>query len=602
MKDLREKKPIYLYNTLIIEGVDRTVYTLENPRPIINIDTGLDCVVLIRHLVKEQDINYIYIDDNFDSILYKTVYELMRDPGLLPDPLTYTYLIKDTGQFISLQIWHEKIKILEFRSLELLCKKAPTRESLISAINVFTWTLGVTASATCMNEYKMWEWFDVKEYFWALPRLNKIPMVDTDNKDEIASSTVEDFCRDSYNGGYINYFCKLRKVYKNVTVFDCNSLYPYVMRKTTLPFGKPIQKVVSYGKFGIQFPEYLFKNNTMQALNSCKVQGLGEEWKTVEEEDENPFCDGLGLRPWERVIQGDTCYIITKKIRINPYSYHYVFLSIELLWAELRKDGVKCMKFTASSKGHTDTKQYDDKYLCKQALPMTLTQDDFILLIENYKCSFRFTGCCVFMAYNDMFNIYVDKFWNWKTGTDPDKRLYGKIMLNAISGRMGSPYKRQNGILNLSEDESGLVLNYEEQDIKTTWGSVAVASAITSRGKHITVDIIRKNRNRVLYSDTDSVHVLGSTIPDGIEVDPVEMGKWKIEHKFKEVIYLDRKKYIGEENNGYKITMAGVETGTQDDIETLVNSTGLEYLENNTLTVMQTVEVNGHKMEYPLEI
>ena len=50
-----------------------------------------------------------------------------------------------------------------------------------------------------------------------------------------------------------------------------------------------------------------------------------------------------------------------------------------------------------------------------------------------------------------------------------------------------------------------------------------------------------------MYSDTDSIHLTGFEIPESIEIDPVMLGKWKVEAYFERARFLQQKRYIEEE-------------------------------------------------------
>lgn len=53
---------------------------------------------------------------------------------------------------------------------------------------------------------------------------------------------IDEFCRKSYKGGYVYANPKyINKVLENVSSYDVNSLYPYVMYTYLLPFGHPVK-------------------------------------------------------------------------------------------------------------------------------------------------------------------------------------------------------------------------------------------------------------------------------------------------------------------------------------------------------------------------
>ena len=84
-----------------------------------------------------------------------------------------------------------------------------------------------------------------------------------------------------------------------------------------------------------------------------------------------------------------------------------------------------------------------------------------------------------------------------------------------------------------------------------------MASFITAYARYKTITSAQRNIERFLYADTDSLHLLGTEIPD-LEVDPVKLGAWKHESTFSRGKYLRQKSYIGEIDGDVKVTCAGM--------------------------------------------
>lgn len=69
------------------------------------------------------------------------------------------------------------------------------------------------------------------------------------------------------------------------------------------------------------------------------------------------------------------------------------------------------------------------------------------------------------------------------------------------------------------------------------------------------------NKNLWLYTDTDSCHCLlnKEELKEIIDIDPVELGKWKIETEFKQAKYIKQKTYILKKlDDSIKIVCAGM--------------------------------------------
>jgi hypothetical protein len=69
---------------------------------------------------------------------------------------------------------------------------------------------------------------------------------------------------------------------------------------------------------------------------------------------------------------------------------------------------------------------------------------------------------------------------------------------------------------------------------------------ITSWARYTTITAAQKCFDRILYCDTDSIHILGTEIPEVIKdvVDPNKLGYWKHESTFKRAKFLKQKTYV----------------------------------------------------------
>lgn len=102
-------------------------------------------------------------------------------------------------------------------------------------------------------------------------------------------------------------------------------------------------------------------------------------------------------------------------------------------------------------------------------------------------------------------------------------------------------------------------------------GYIPAGAFITSYARETTTRVCQKiidysikkyGKNLFYYTDTDSAHS-GLTEEElkqaGIDIDPVELGKWKLEGKFKQAKFIKQKCYIEKmENDEIKIICAGM--------------------------------------------
>ena len=74
----------------------------------------------------------------------------------------------------------------------------------------------------------------------------------------------------------------------------------------------------------------------------------------------------------------------------------------------------------------------------------------------------------------------------------------------------------------------------------------------------MTITSAQKLYHRFIYADTDSLHLIGTEIPDCLEVDDKELGKWAHESTFTRARFIRPKTYIEEINGKLCVTCAGL--------------------------------------------
>lgn len=223
-----------------------------------------------------------------------------------------------------------------------------------------------------------------------------------------------------------------------------------------------------------------------------------------------------------------------------------------------------------------------------QIITLTLTNIDLELFLENYDVyELEYVNGWKFKGASGMFDQYIDYWTEIKIQATKDKnaglRAIAKLYLNSLYGKFAtSPYVR-SAIPYLGED--GVVhyhkTEYEERDSIY----VPIGAFITAIARNKTIRSAQSVYDRYLYSDTDSIHIRGTDIPDCLEVDDYKLGAWKCESKFERARFIRQKCYIEDEiiteeeynskmlefpylcrktENGYrfmKVTVAGLPVG-----------------------------------------
>lgn len=182
----------------------------------------------------------------------------------------------------------------------------------------------------------------------------------------------------------------------------------------------------------------------------------------------------------------------------------------------------------------------------KEPIPLILSSVDLELLYEHYDILYiEFINGWKFKASNSHFKAYIDYWMKVKMKNTGAIRELAKLMLNSLYGKFGSscnvtgriPYL-ENNILKWKNGEA------EYKDPVYT----ALAVFVTANARKITISTAQACFDRIIYCDTDSIHLVETNVPDEIKeiVHPKKLGYWKHESTFTRGRFLRAKTYIEE--------------------------------------------------------
>ena len=204
-----------------------------------------------------------------------------------------------------------------------------------------------------------------------------------------------------------------------------------------------------------------------------------------------------------------------------------------------------------------------------ELVELTLTSVDLKLFFDHYDViTYRPIDGMKFHQKIGLFDEYIDH-WNQEKmdaakDHNPSKRALAKLMNNNLYGKFGT-YIDGAGKYPVLED--GIVHYKRGERTVRNPVYIPVACFVTAYARNVTIRSAQAVYDRFAYADTDSLHLVGLHEPDGLWVDPYELGAWKHESTFVKAKFLRAKTYIEygcdgteikEDELSLKVTCAGM--------------------------------------------
>lgn len=195
----------------------------------------------------------------------------------------------------------------------------------------------------------------------------------------------------------------------------------------------------------------------------------------------------------------------------------------------------------------------EDVTLCLTSVDLEMFLEHYEVYNLEYHCGWKFKSTI------GLFKDYIDK-WNAvkmesTLNGNQAMRTLAKLMLNSLYGKFA-----------LNPNVQSKIPWYDNGAIKYKLGAketrepiyIPVGTFITAWARHKTITSAQKVYDRFIYADTDSLHLTGTELPEGLEIDPVQLGAWKHESTFSRARFLRQKSYIEEIDGKLHITCAGM--------------------------------------------
>ena len=182
-----------------------------------------------------------------------------------------------------------------------------------------------------------------------------------------------------------------------------------------------------------------------------------------------------------------------------------------------------------------------------EPITMMLTNVDWALINECYAVDvIAYGSTYYFRGVAGLFKEYVDAGMVGKMNAkSPGERMNWKLWLNNAYGKYAQKIKVRGKVPRLDSDGVVHYVMGEETERKPVYLPVGIF--VTAWARDYTIRTALKFGDRFIYSDTDSIHFIGSEIPNDILIDSKKLGYWDLEAAFSDCVCLRAKTYAEAE-------------------------------------------------------
>lgn len=233
--------------------------------------------------------------------------------------------------------------------------------------------------------------------------------------------------------------------------------------------------------------------------------------------------------------------------------------------ATLKKCGIPCisnMNRCDGSKGSVISNEYLE-YI--DNMDCWLTNYDLELVMINYDVEITPVEYYYFDKVVGCFDNFIDTNYEIKKTSRGAKRQIAKLNLDSLYGRFGIKIGRHKTMPII---EDGVLKFVNSEVLKdNTIRYLPMAIFITSIARYLIIRTALEIIDRVVYIDTDGIHIVGDDIPDVFDIGK-ELGEWKIEAEFNRAKYIGLKTYIHDEVDGKTVVKM---SGAPEEVRKNIN-------------------------------
>lgn len=200
-------------------------------------------------------------------------------------------------------------------------------------------------------------------------------------------------------------------------------------------------------------------------------------------------------------------------------------------------------------------------------IDLYVTNVDLELIKKHYNLyDLEYLAGWKFRGRTGMFKDFIDHWSEIKERETGALRELAKLMLNNLYGKFATNPDITGRIPYLREDGSnGFKMGDEEmKDPEYT----AMGVFITSYARLVCISTAQENYDRLIYCDTDSMHLRGKEIPENMKnkIHKTKLGYWDLEAIYDRARYIKQKTYIYEKDGKLNVTGAGMSDRVKEKV------------------------------------
>lgn len=246
---------------------------------------------------------------------------------------------------------------------------------------------------------------------------------------------------------------------------------------------------------------------------------------------------------------------------------HPLWVGVVSFAFDIKKDHIPCISLDKFSRFFGSKKYVGSSN--GDIVRMTVTSVDWELFNEQYDVyDVEFINGYKFRGFVGIARQFIDEQMEVKKNSKGAQRFIAKRQLNSVYGKFATnpnvtpkiPFiDKDDGVLRLHDP---MFTTFEDGEVKEVIDEqfrdpiyLPYGEFVTAYARKYTITTAQKvGIHRVAYIDTDSIHLVGTQVPDAIKdiIDDKELGFWGLESVFNRSYFIGAKSYVEEIEISYK--------------------------------------------------